>query len=104
MEVIATQLGVDKTTISRDLVNCCDVQQLKPPKTASNPKGAGSLRASSPKGATEGAEVHEPRPAASPGRISLHHRCRERPRRRRSADERDESAPVHSITSSASES
>jgi hypothetical protein len=46
MEEIATQLSVDKSQISRALVNCCDVQQSKPAKTASNPKGAGRPKGS----------------------------------------------------------
>jgi IS30 family transposase len=48
MEVIATQLGVSKYTISMDLRNCLVTKQLKPAKTATNPKGAGR-----PKGKTK---------------------------------------------------
>jgi len=46
MEHIATQLGVSKMQISRDLVNCNIALQLKPAKTASNPKGAGRPKGS----------------------------------------------------------
>lgn len=47
MEQIATQLGVDKATISRDLKELLRDATIKPAKTASNPKGAGR-----PKGST----------------------------------------------------
>jgi hypothetical protein len=32
---------VSKNTVHRDLANCSTVEQSKPAKTASNPKGAG---------------------------------------------------------------
>jgi hypothetical protein len=46
MERIAKALDVNKATVSRDLGDCCSVQQLKPAKTASNPKGAGRPKGS----------------------------------------------------------
>lgn len=48
MERVGEALNVDKATISRDLSNCCTLQQLKPAKTDANPKGAGR-----PKGSTK---------------------------------------------------
>jgi transcriptional antiterminator len=44
MEQIATQLGVSKMQISRDLINCNKGLQLKHTKTATNLKGAGRLK------------------------------------------------------------
>jgi DNA-binding NarL/FixJ family response regulator len=42
MEAIATQLGVTKGTISKDLAGIVSIgNNQKPAKTASNPKGAG---------------------------------------------------------------
>ena len=41
MERIADALNVSKNTIHHDLANCSTVEQLKPAKTVSNPKGAG---------------------------------------------------------------
>ena len=38
---IALALGVGLGTVSRDLANCSTTEQLKPAKTATNPKGAG---------------------------------------------------------------
>lgn len=50
MEQIATQLGVNHGTISRDLREFVhDAQIKKPAKTASNPKGAGRPKGSKPK-------------------------------------------------------
>ena len=46
MEQIATQLGVSKMQISRDLSNCNIGLQLKPAKTATNPRGAGRPKGS----------------------------------------------------------
>jgi predicted ArsR family transcriptional regulator len=46
MEQIAKQFGVNKAQISRDLANCCDVQQLNPAKSETNPKGAGRPKGS----------------------------------------------------------
>jgi transposase len=45
MQRIADALDIDKATVSRDLANCCTTQQLKPAKSASNPKGAGRPKA-----------------------------------------------------------
>jgi hypothetical protein len=44
MARIAEALNVNKATISDDLANCCQRQQLKHAKTATNPKGAGQRR------------------------------------------------------------
>jgi predicted ArsR family transcriptional regulator len=41
MEAIATQLGVNQATVSRDLGDLCIMHKSKPAKTATNPKGAG---------------------------------------------------------------
>ena len=41
MEQIGMLLGVTFSTIQRDLGNLPIAGKLKPPKTASNPKGAG---------------------------------------------------------------
>jgi hypothetical protein len=41
MQRVAEALGVSKATISGDLRNCSTPEQLKPAKTAANPKGAG---------------------------------------------------------------
>jgi IS30 family transposase len=46
MRVIATQLGVSEATISNDLVNSLTTKELKPAKTATNPKGAGRHKGS----------------------------------------------------------
>jgi IS30 family transposase len=49
MEAIAEALGVSKATISGDLRNCSTIEQFKPAKSDTNPKGAGR-----PKGRTTG--------------------------------------------------
>jgi hypothetical protein len=46
MEAIATQLGVSHPTIVRDLREFVHDEQIKPAKTASNPKGAGRRKGS----------------------------------------------------------
>jgi predicted ArsR family transcriptional regulator len=46
MEAIATQLGVSHPTIVRDLREFVRDEQIKPAKTASNPKGAGRPKGS----------------------------------------------------------
>ena len=46
MEQIATQLGVQQGTISKDLANLFQGNKSKPAKTASNPKGAGRPKGS----------------------------------------------------------
>ena len=46
MEAIATQLGVNQSTITRDLSNLCNVHNLKSAKTVTNPKGAGRRKGS----------------------------------------------------------
>jgi len=53
MDAIAKQLGASKNTIHHDLANCSTVEQSKPAKTATNPKGAGRPKGSKKKEITE---------------------------------------------------
>ena len=50
MERIGEALGVAKSTIHEDLANCSTVEQLKPTKSDTNPKGAGRPMAPCPTG------------------------------------------------------
>lgn len=63
MQRIGEALGVNKATVSRDVSNCCVVQQLKShAKSASNPKGAGRPK-SAPKAKAAAAP---PKPKGGP--------------------------------------